>query len=136
MNVERKICFLRLAQASERERGREKDLVESRAGCRGRGPLVELGETGAASSLRAVNIALGVGHHVVLQRSEIESREAEDVILLELGLLLLTITLRRTGARSDVNIFTYLNVLLKDGGCLCGMTACKRDAATVVRQHG
>jgi hypothetical protein len=64
-------------------------LVEGRLGDRGRGALDELGQASAASGLGAVDITLGVGDHGVLEGREVESVEAEHVVLIELGLLLL-----------------------------------------------
>jgi hypothetical protein len=64
------------------------DLVERGVGGRGRGFLHELGQTRAAGSLGAVHIALSVRDHIVLQGAKVECREAQAVLLVELGLLL------------------------------------------------
>ena len=71
-------------------------LVEGGGGGGGGSALVELGQTSATGGLSAVGITLSIGHHGVLEGSKVKSAEAEAVLLLELGLLLLAVTLEPT----------------------------------------
>lgn len=69
-----------------------KNLIEGRGG----GALewlVHLRETTTTSSLGASSVALRICHHGILERAKIQRAETQNVFLVELGLLLLAITL-------------------------------------------
>ena len=104
-------------------------LVKARRGSGGRGLLVELGETSATSSLGAVDVTLSVGDHGVLEGGEVEGGEAEAIILVELGLLLLAITLRTRKLSA-----AYKLVMARWGMCVIRLLIVCYDFMLVVTQ--